>query len=248
MLKIEVHVHTRYSKDSLLCFWPLYLNCIARGISVIAVTEHNNIDGGLRFSEFCKKRGGRVSVIVGEEIFTSQGEIIGLFLKKAIAPGLTAKETIEQIKSQGGVVYVPHPFDLKRQKTVLQESAISENKNDIDCMEIHNGRNISPDFSEKQRSIARKYSIRPVIGSDAHTLIEAGRNYMTIQNIPLCRGDFIREIENAGFVTAKCIKISHKITIFAKLLKLIAGGNFIEIYKIFIRRIRKNFYQRSQKD
>lgn len=245
MLKIEVHVHTRYSKDSIMCFWPLYLKCIACGISIIAITEHNNVDGGLRFSEFCKKRGGKVSVIVGEEVFTSQGEIIGLFLKEAIPPGLTAKETIEQIKLQGGVVCVPHPFDLKRKKTVLQESAISENRNDIDCIEIHNGRNISPDFSEKQYAIAQKYSIRPIIGSDAHTLIETGRNYMTIQNIPLCRGDFVKEIENAGFVTAKCIKISHKITIFARLLKLLIGGKFIEIYNTFICRIRKALYKGS---
>ena len=245
---MEVHVHTRYSKDSLLCFWPLYLKCIARGISVIAVTEHNNIDGGLRFSEFCRKRGGKVNVIVGEEIFTSQGEIIGLFLKSAVEPGLTAKETIECIKAQGGVVYVPHPFDLKRSKTVLQKDAIRENKSDIDCIEVHNGRNISPDFSAKQLEIARKYGIRQVVGSDAHTLIEAGRNYMIINNIPVDRESFIREIENAGFVAADCLRISHKITVFAKLLKLALGGKFIEIYKIFIRRVRKDLHKGSQEN
>ncbi|MBQ7168726.1 MAG: PHP domain-containing protein [Synergistaceae bacterium] len=245
---MELHVHTRYSKDSLLCFWPLYLRCLARRISVIAVTEHNNIDGGMRFSEFCRKRGGKVSVIVGEEIFTSQGEIIGLFLKKAVEPGLTAKETIARIKEQGGVVYVPHPFDLKRSKTVLQEEAIRENKSDIDCIESHNGRNISPDFSARQLEIARKYGIRQVVGSDAHTLIEAGRNYMRINSVPADRESFIREIENAGFVTAECLRISHKITLFAKLLKLALGGKFIEIYEIFIRRVRKGLHKGSEEN
>ena len=179
---------------------------------------------------------------MGEEIFTSQGEIIGLFLKKAIAPGLTAKETIEQIKSQGGVVYVPHPFDLKRQKTVLQESAISANRELIDCIEVHNGRNVSEDFSHRQLEIAQKYGIRQVVGSDAHTLIEAGRNYMLVNSIPHDRESFIREVDKAEFVTAKCLTMSHKITAIVKLLKLAAGGRFDEIYRLIIRRLTKHMH------
>lgn len=242
MLKLEVHVHTRFSKDSILCLWPLYVKCLLRGISVIAVTEHNNIEGGKKFSEFCRKRGSKINVIVGEEIFTSQGEIIGLFLNKPIEPGLTPEETIRQIKSQGGVVYVPHPFDLKRSRTVLQENAIRDNRELIDCIEVHNGRNISKDFSAKQLEIAGKYNLRHVIGSDAHTFIEAGRNYMLINNIPHDRESFINEIEHAEFVTAECIPVSHKITAIAKLLKLAAGGKFSEIYKLFIRRFKKSLH------
>ena len=117
---------------------------------------------------------------------------------------------------------------------------IRENKNDIDCIEIHNGRNVSMDFSARQLEIAQRYNIRQVIGSDAHTLIEVGRNYMNIRNIPSCREDFIREIKDAEFVTVKCVSISHKITIFVKLFKLVLGGKFFEIYKIFIQKISQS--------
>lgn len=241
-IKMEVHVHTRFSKDSMLCFWPLYMKCIARNISVIAITEHDNIEGGVKFSEFCRRRGSKVSVIVGEEVFTSQGEIIGLFLKNAVAPGLSPEETIRRIKQQGGVVYVPHPFDLKRSRTVLKESAIAANKELIDCIEVHNGRNVSEDFSTKQLEIARKYGLRQVIGSDAHTLIEAGRNYMIVKSIPHNRESFIQEIDGAEFVAAKCIPLSHKITVIAKLLKLAAGGKFDEIYRLIVRRVKKHMH------
>ena len=226
----------------MLCFWPLYLKCIARKISVIAITEHNNIEGGMKLAEFCRNRGGKVSVIVGEEIFTSQGEIIGLFLKEGISPGLSPEETIRQIMQQGGVVYVPHPFDLKRKRTVLQESAISANRELIDCIEVHNGRNVSEDFSHRQLEIAQKYGLRQVVGSDAHTLIEAGRNYMLVKNVPHDRESFIHEVDEAEFVTAKCLTMSHKITVIVKLLKLAAGGRFDEIYRLIVRRIKKHMH------
>ena len=73
-MRIETHVHTRYSKDSVQCFWPLYLKCRSKKIDVIAITEHNNIEGGQAFQKFCCKRGSKLQVIVGEEIFTDSGE------------------------------------------------------------------------------------------------------------------------------------------------------------------------------
>ncbi|MBR1930270.1 MAG: PHP domain-containing protein [Lachnospiraceae bacterium] len=239
-MKLETHIHTRYSKDSLLCFLPLYLKCRLLHISVVAITEHNNIAGAQKFSDFCKKHGNRLSVIIGDEIFTSQGEIIGLFLKEEIMPGQTAKETIRQIKEQGGIVYVPHPYDLKRSKTVLQEEAIAENCDVIDCIEVHNGRNISADYSTKQRAIADKYGINYVIGSDAHTWLEIGRNYMNIRNVPANADEFRDEIKKATFHTKGCLKLSHQITKVVKLLKMIAKGNYDEIYRIIVRRIKKD--------
>ena len=86
-MKLELHVHTKYSKDSFLCFWPLYLKCRIRRIRCIAITEHNNINGGVQFKKFCEKRKGKIQVIIGEEIFTNEGEIIGLFLKKKYFAG-----------------------------------------------------------------------------------------------------------------------------------------------------------------
>lgn len=225
-MKLETHVHTRYSKDSLLCFWALYVKCLIMKIDYIAITEHNNINGGINFKKFCLKHGNKVQVIVGEEIFTNSGEIIGLFLEDNISPGLSVEETIKKIKQQDGVVYIPHPYDKKREKTVLKESAISEFRDQIDCIEIHNGRNISNEYDIKQHEIAIKYGLTPVIGSDAHTWIEVGRNYMISNCCCLDNSEqFIHLIKKCSFHSAKCIKVTHEITKFAKLVKLLKRKN-----------------------
>lgn len=240
---MELHVHTKHSKDSFLCFWPLYWKCRICNIQVIAVTEHNNLSGGQKFSDFCTRRGGRVKVIVGEEIMTAQGEIIGLFLKNEIQPGLLAEQTISQIKAQGGVVYVPHPYDLKRAKSVLSETVLSKCRMDIDCIEVHNGRNIDAQYSEEQRAIGKKYGLQFVVGSDAHTLLEVGRNYMEIDHIPAGAEDFCRTIQTALFYEKECLIGAHLITKFVKFIKLFCRGNFDELYQLIFQRIRK--YQHS---
>lgn len=239
-MRIETHVHTKYSKDSLQCFLPLYLKCRLKKIDVIAITEHNNIDGGVAFRNFCKKRGKKLQVIVGEEIFTDSGEIIGLFLKENIKPGLTVKKTISEIKKQGGLVYVPHPYDLKRYKTVLKEKYIAEFKDSIDCIEIHNGRNISTEYNFKQKEIAERYGINPVIGSDAHTTIEIGRNYMDCEQGVMTAEYFKSCIPKFGFHTSKCLMIAHKITKIAKFSKLVRKGEFHELYRVISKRVKKD--------
>lgn len=244
-----MHIHTRYSKDSLLCFWPLYLKLKILNIGVVAITDHNTIKGGKKFKEFCLKRGNKIQVIVGSEIFTSQGEIVGLYLHDEIKPGLSARETIYQIKKQGGIVYIPHPYDCKREKTVLEESAIKENREQIDCIEIHNGRNISPEYDIYQREIAKRYNIQPVIGSDAHTWLEIGRNYVICDDIKLDSSEKFRlAIHKFVFRESNCIRVSHQITKVVKLLKLVGKGNFNEIYRIVVRRFKKRKHSGSQKD
>ena len=238
-MKLELHVHTRFSKDSLLCFWPLYLKCRLLKISAIAITEHNNINGGLAFKEFCEKHGNHILVIVGEEIFSSEGEIIGLYLKENIRGGMSAGESINEIKRQGGVVYVPHPYDDKRHNTVLMESAISDYKEAIDCIEVHNGRNISIEYDKKQRAIAEKYNLTPIIGSDAHTWIEIGRNYLKVNHLPNSSENFRIAIRDAVFQPRKSIKISHQITKVAKTAQLIKEGKFNELYRTVIRKIKR---------
>ena len=116
MIRLETHCHTRYSKDSLLLHSLLYMKCRLCHIDAIAICEHNNILGALKFKEYCSKRKNKVFVIVGEEIMTSSGEIIGLYLNEEIPAGLSCDETIDRIINQGGVVYVPHPYDEKELK------------------------------------------------------------------------------------------------------------------------------------
>ena len=239
MIRLETHCHTRYSKDSLLLHSLLYLKCRLCHIDAIAICEHNNIQGALKFKEYCYKRKNKVFVIVGEEIMTSSGEIIGLYLNEAITAGLSCDETIDRIMSQGGVVYVPHPYDEKRSKTVLSEDCICSNSYRIDCIECYNGRNVEDYYSVKQTSIADKYSLVKVVGSDAHTLMEIGRNYMEVDSIPSNSSEFKSVIQSCTFHTKPCIKLAHKVTKCAKLIKMIVKGNFNEIYRVINRKIKK---------
>ena len=234
--KTEFHVHTRYSHDSILSLFLLKILCKIKKIDTIVITDHNEIKGALKCKEKFKK--SNIEVIVGEEILTSCGEIIGLRLNKKIEPNLTPEETIRKIKLQNGLVYVPHPYDEKRYKTVLIESEIEKNKNDIDFIEIYNGRNVSELFGIKQQEIARKYNIKNIIGSDAHTFFEIGRNYiLTDKKITDDNIDF--DANNVEFIKKKCITLAHKKTKLDRVLKYIFKGDISGLFRTINRRSKK---------
>ncbi len=237
--KLELHVHTTYSKDSILTFPFLLLMCKIKGINCIVITDHNEISGAEYYRKKLKKH--KIDVIVGEEIFTSKGEIIGLFLKEKIEPMLSPKETVNAIKNQGGYVYIPHPFDTQRKKSVLKDSALQKIIDDVDFIECHNGRNVSLSFSKKQKEIAKKYDKIGVVGSDAHTFYELGRNYCLVNSY--CKEIFKEEISKATFFTKKCIKAAHFNTKIARAIKLIKRGEWNELYRI----IKRKFKKRSKK-
>ena len=232
--KTEFHVHTRYSKDSILPFWLLIMMLKIKKINTIAITDHNEIAGAIKFKKKFLQHG--IELIVGEEIFTNKGEIIGLGLSKKIESNLSPSETIKQIREQNGLVYVPHPYDEKRYKTVLVEDKIKKNKNSIDFIEVNNGRNISVKFDDKQNQIAEKYNIQKIIGSDAHTFFEVGRNYI-ITKSKVTVDNAKDECCDATFVGKKCINFAHKWTKVARIMTFICKGDFHGIIRI----IKKKF-------
>lgn len=233
--KIEFHVHTIASKDSMNMRLPIMLICKLKKINCLAITDHNEIKFALKNKEYFKKH--NIDVIVGEEIFTSEGEIIGLFLSEKIEPNLTAKDTISAIKKQGGLVYIPHPYDLKREKTVIKEETLEKIKNDVDFIEKSNGRNIEKNFSIQQNLIAEKLNLRKIVGSDAHTLYELGRNYCLVDDYSK---EYLKEnIELATFVEKKCLKIAHFNTKVVKFIKLIGNGDINGIVRIVRRKITR---------
>lgn len=238
-MRLELHCHTKYSNDSLQSFHLLYWKCRVKKIKYIAITDHNNLAGAIAFEQFCKKRGSKVHVIKGEEVLTTEGEIIGLYLKKEIPEGLSPEATIEQIIDQDGVVYIPHPYDEKRNRTVLDEDAIDRNVDKIDCIECHNGRNVFQRFDVKQSEIAQKYGLRKIIGSDAHTSLEIGRNYIDVNVEPVDRSSFLKAIEKPTFHKKKCMKFAHQITKIERLINMLKKGKINEICRIFNKRIRE---------
>lgn len=237
--KIITHVHTKYSHDSILPFFLLYWKCRIDGVDYVAITEHNTILGAQKFRDYCHQRGNKLKVILGEEIMTSDGEIIGLYINENITPMMSSLETIKEIKRQGGIVYVPHPYDEKRYKTVLKEKCIDEYKNDIDCIECHNGRNISVKFDISQNRIAEKYQIKKIIGADAHTVFEVGRNFMFTSYELDSSKQFLSALDDFIFYPQPCFVFCHTLTKIDRFIKLLFRGEYRELCQLIYKRITK---------
>lgn len=235
-MRTEFHVHTRKSHDSFMGRYALLAMCRARKIDCVGVTDHNEVSGALAIKPYLEAHG--VAVIVGEEIFTSEGEIIGLFLTEKVDPGMTPEETVADIQRQGGVVYVPHPYDEKRQKTVLSEEAQRRLAKKIDCMEIHNGRNAETSFSVKQRSIAEALSIPAIIGGDSHCFFEIGRN-VCVTDEAFSRETFAKTLATARFVMATCHPFAHAATRVVRLIKMIGKGDVSGIHRVLARKLAR---------
>jgi glycosyltransferase involved in cell wall biosynthesis len=162
-IHVDLHMHTDHSPD---CATPVdtLLDTAKRvGLGAIAVTDHNEISGALE----ARKRADGLKVIVAEEIKTAdQGEVIGLFIEEKIPRGLTLQETIAEIRRQGGLVYVPHPFD--RMHAVPDYEHLLDVVEDLDAIEVFNPRVAFSAFNEEAARFAAKYRIVAGAGSDSH--------------------------------------------------------------------------------
>ena len=164
-IDVDLHMHTDHSPDCATPVEVLLDTARQQGLGAIAVTDHNEVSGAFEALEKADRFG--VKVIVGEEVKTaSQGEVIGLFLKEKIPRGLTLEETVAEIKRQGGVVYVPHPFD--RLHAVPDYEHLLGILDDVDVLEIYNPRVAIGSFNEEAERFAAKYRILAAAGSDAH--------------------------------------------------------------------------------
>lgn len=175
MLKADLHVHTRYSPDSMSSPEKIVQRCIDSGINCLAITDHNSIAGALEI-----KRIAPFKVIVGEEILTSQGEIIGYFLSEEIPAHLSPEETVKRIKAQGGLVCIPHPCDSLRPQSRLQRRALERIMSQIDLIEVYNSRTLLLRDATRARQLAQKHGFPGTVGSDAHVVQEVGRSFIEI--------------------------------------------------------------------
>jgi glycosyltransferase involved in cell wall biosynthesis len=163
LIDVDLHMHTDHSYDCATPVEVLLEEAKSRGLGAIAVTDHNEISGAVE--AHAKAKG--IKVIVGEEIKTAdQGEVIGLFISKRIQRGMTLLDTITEIKRQGGLVYVPHPFD--RLHSVPDYEHLLPVLDRVDAIEVFNPRVAISEFNEEAARFAAKYRIPAGAGSDAH--------------------------------------------------------------------------------
>jgi predicted metal-dependent phosphoesterase TrpH len=183
-MKIDLHCHSEASVD---CSTPLELfpaRCRYRGVWVQAITDHNEIWGAQKLQEMVeeekvKKAGFPLTIIVGEEVSTTHGEIIGLFLNEKIPAGMSPKETVAAIKEQNGVVLLPHGFDpLKRWR--LQPTALETVVDEIDIVETFNARISQLRWNQAAVDWSKLHGLPMSAGSDAHTLADIGSAWVEV--------------------------------------------------------------------
>jgi predicted metal-dependent phosphoesterase TrpH len=176
-VRVDVHTHTMWSGDSTTTPEEFAAAVVASGLDVICVTDHNAIEGAVELRDRLACR-----VIVGEELRTAAGEIIGLFLTQRVPMGISHLDAAKAIRDQGGVVYIPHPFDPMRRN--LSEPALYElaEADLIDAVEVLNAKTSLSSLNRRAAEFAAEFGIVGGAGSDAHVPDALGAAYVEMDD------------------------------------------------------------------
>jgi len=212
LIEVDLHMHTDHSGDCATPVEVLLETARDRGLGAIAVTDHNEVSGALEARRIAEGMDD-LKVIVGEEVKTAeQGEVIGLFIEEKIPKGLTMAETIAEIRRQGGLVYVPHPFD--RFHSVPDYEHLLDIVEEVDLLEVFNPRVALTAFNEEAVRFARKYRIVSAAGSDGHVAQALGSVRQRIHDFD-GPAEFLEAMRDAD-ITRK-----HKNLVYVQTLKFL---------------------------
>lgn len=210
--QVELHCHTERSKDSLVKPEQIIRICGERGIDKIAITDHNTADGAIAMHKQLPDL-----VIVGEEIMTTYGEILGYFMQETIPAGLSPEETIRRLRDQGAAISVSHPFDRFR-KGAWQEADLLRIIDKVDAIEIFNARCLLPQDNAKAVAFAKQHHVLGTAGSDAHTRYEYGRGMVRVEPFEDA-ASFLNVLRHAEYITRLSPFYVHFGSTYAKRLK-----------------------------
>jgi predicted metal-dependent phosphoesterase TrpH len=178
---IDLHCHTSASFDSLARPEAVMRAAVSRGLTHLAVTDHDRIDAALRARDTAPDG---LTIIVGEEVKTADGDLVAIFIEKLVEPGRSAVETIAAIREQGGLVGVPHPFDRFRgygRKSGADLSAIATS---VDWIEVYNARVVGGSANERAAAFAKEHGLPGLCASDSHTVLEVGVSSNAVSGDP----------------------------------------------------------------
>jgi predicted metal-dependent phosphoesterase TrpH len=173
-LRVELHSHTIWSKDSLTRLETVIAACAQKGIDRIAITDHNTAEGALALAKMAPGL-----IIVGEEIMTTRGELLCFFMTETIPARLTPQETIKRLRDQGAVISVSHPYDRLR-KGAWAEPDLIEIIDQVDALEVFNARCLFAEDNAKAGALAAQRGKLGTVGSDAHIRYELGAATMVM--------------------------------------------------------------------
>lgn len=176
---IDLHCHTNASFDCLSAPRSVVRAAAERGLTHLAITDHDRIDGALEARELAP---AGLTVLVGEEVKTRDGDMICVFLDTAIQPGMSAEETIAAAREQGALVGIPHPFDRLR-GSLLRDERLDNVGASVDWVETYNARLVGRG-NELAATYARECGLPGVAVSDAHSILEIGVAYTSLEGDP----------------------------------------------------------------
>ncbi|MFC1899148.1 PHP-associated domain-containing protein [Chloroflexota bacterium] len=217
LIKADFHIHTKYSMDCNTPLEKIITRCVELGMDCIAVSDHGTTEGALEL----QKMKPPFKVIVAEEILTPDGEIMGMFLKGTIPSGISSKEAIAQIKEQGGLVNIPHPFDTFRGFAV-DGKELDSLVSDIDMVEVFNARGAYLKPLSRARAFARKYDLPGTAGSDAHTIGEIGNAHVEMPEFN-DKEDFLEALRAGKVIGHRTTPLVHFLSAWEKLRTYLKG-------------------------
>jgi predicted metal-dependent phosphoesterase TrpH len=216
---IDLHCHTSASFDSVASPAKVMRAAVNRGLTHLIVTDHDRIDGALRMRDAAPHG---LTIIVGSEIRTNDGDLIGAFLQRPVTPGMSATDTIMAIRDQGGLVGIPHPFDRFR-GSLLRDARMETVAPLVDWVEAHNARLLGGG-NERAAAFAAEHGRPGVAASDAHTVLEVGVAYTVLDGDPSTAAGMLDALLTARLVTGRASLAVRLWTPIAKGIQRLLGN------------------------
>jgi predicted metal-dependent phosphoesterase TrpH len=223
----DLHTHSRASFDSLASPASLVRTAARHGLTHLAITDHDRIDGALEARALAAELAPEVTVIVGEEVRTADGDLICLFLDEAIPPGLPAAEAIARARGQGGLVGVPHPFDRFR-GSLLRDERMASLAGQVDWIEAHNARIAVGKGNQLAAEFAREHALPGIAVSDAHSSFEVGVAYTAFDADPSTPAGLLAALADLELVMGRASLYVRLLTPLAKVVQRARGNGRVE--------------------
>jgi predicted metal-dependent phosphoesterase TrpH len=217
---VDLHCHTSASFDCLAKPEAVVRAAARRGLTHLAITDHDRIEGALRARDAAPDG---LTVIVGEEVRTADGDLIALFLQRAVRPGRPARDTIAEVRDQGGLVGIPHPFDRHR-GSMLKDPRLEAIGGLVDWVEAYNARVVGGSGNERAAAFARELGLPGVAASDAHSVLEVGVAYNIADGDPSTPAGMLAALGALEIVPGRASYIVRTLTPIAKLVNRARGN------------------------
>ena len=220
---VDLHCHSRGSFDCLSSPSDIVKAAHDRGLTHVAITDHDRIDVALETRDIAP---AGLTIIVGEEVKTTDGDLICVFLERAIPPGLSAVETIRAAREQGGLVGIPHPFDRMR-GSLLRDASMASLAPLVDWVETHNARVVGHG-NEDAQAFALEHGLAGIAVSDAHSIMEVCVAYTALDGDPSTPAGLLAALPSAEIIPGRASYFVRLWTPFAKGVNRIRGNGRVE--------------------